>query len=144
MVEAGHVAPTGANRQPYHILVANDPAALDHIKQAGNIYSAPLALIVCSDFEASWKSPYNGYHLADVDATIVTDHMMLAATDLGLGTLWVCYFKPVVIQELFKIPPHLKPLHLLAIGHSEGEPLSPDRHSQTRKPLDTMITYNSF
>ncbi len=57
----------------------------------------------------------------DIDTSIVTDHMMLQATALGLGTLWVCYFDPDIIREEFSIPDHLEPIHILGIGHADGK-----------------------
>jgi nitroreductase len=47
---------------------------------------APLAFIVCADTEKAFRRPMDGKSMSDIDASIVTDHMMLAATDLGLGT----------------------------------------------------------
>ena len=42
----------------------------------------------------------------DIDASILTDHMMLEAVEQGLGTVWICYFKPakdrISVKELVK------------------------------------------
>ena len=37
-----------------------------------------------------WVRPFDRKQTGDIDATILTDHMMLQATELGLGTVWVC------------------------------------------------------
>lgn len=44
------------------------------------------------DHDKAWVRPFDGKQTGDIDASILTDHMML--TELGLGTVWVCYFKP--------------------------------------------------
>lgn len=49
ILEAAHVAPTAANLQPVRLLVVQEKEGLDKISEAANIYSAPLAIIVCSD-----------------------------------------------------------------------------------------------
>ena len=54
----------------------------------------------------------------DIDAAILTDHMMLEATELGLGTVWVCYFQPDVIRKEFDLPDNLEPINILVIGYS--------------------------
>lgn len=38
---------------------------------------------------------------------------MLQATELGLGTVWVCYFKPDIIKKEFQLPENLEPVNIL-------------------------------
>ena len=40
--------------------------------------------------------PFDKKQTGDIDVSILTGHMMLQATELGLGSVWVCYFKPDV------------------------------------------------
>ncbi|KXS42555.1 MAG: nitroreductase [Candidatus Frackibacter sp. T328-2] len=70
--------------------------------------------------------------------------MMLQATQLGLGTVWICYFEPEVIKEEFNIPENIEPVNILAIGYAAGEAASPDRHDTDRKPLEETVYYESF
>lgn len=92
ILEAAHVAPTAANLQPIHLIVAQSDEALAKISMAANIYNAPLAIIVCADHNKAWVRPFDRKQTGDIDASILTDHMMLQATELGLGTVWVCFF----------------------------------------------------
>lgn len=78
---------------------------------------------------------------ADIDATILTDHMMLQATELGLGSVWVCYFKPDVIKKEFDLPDNLEPINISTIGYAKDEQAAPDRHSATRIPIDQLVSY---
>lgn len=64
---------------------------------------------------------------------------MLEAQDLGLGSVWICYFNPQVIREEFNIPENIEPVNILAIGYAAGEAASPDRHNSLRKPLSELI-----
>ena len=82
--------------------------------------------------------------MVDIDASIVTDHMMMEATDLGLGTVWICYFKPDVLRKEFNIPDPVEPVNILAIGYAAGQIASPDRHDQARKPMQETVFYESF
>ena len=59
------------------------------VGKAANIYGAPLAVIVCADHERNWTRPFDGKQSGDIDASILTDHMMLEATELGLGSVWI-------------------------------------------------------
>lgn len=144
ILEAARIAPTGANKQPVRLIVAQSPEALSKISKAARFYSAPCVIIVCSDVDRAWVRPYDGKNIADIDASIVTDHMMLQATELGLGSLWICWFDPEVIKSEFDLPDNLVPVNLLALGYADGEPASPNRHEKTRNPIESLVSYNKL
>ena len=60
ILEAAHVAPTGGNCQPQHLIVVQSDEGLRKIGKATNIYGAPLAIIVCSDINKVWTRPFDG------------------------------------------------------------------------------------
>lgn len=144
ILEAGRIAPTGANTMPQRIIVVKEKVGFEKLKKGANVYGAPLALIVCADHEASWKRPFDKKDIAEIDVSIVTDHMMLQATELGLGTVWICYFDPEAIRREFNIPENIEPVNILAVGYAAGEELSPERHDAARNPLDSIVIHESF
>jgi nitroreductase len=144
ILEAGRVAPTAVNYQPQKILVVQTPDGLAKVEKAYKSFGAPLALIVCVDHNESWKRPYDGKDSADTDAAIVATHMMLCAADLGIDSVWVQAFDPTVIREEFRIPENIEPMYILMLGYSSGNPRSPDRHDQWRKPISETVFYESF
>ena len=60
------VAPTAANLQPVRLLVVQEKEGLDKISKAANIYSAPLAIIVCIDCRNMYSSGYQCGKLVDL------------------------------------------------------------------------------
>lgn len=144
ILEAGRVAPTGANRQPQRIIAVQNDAGMAKIKKAANAFGAPLVILVCCDKNEAWIRPLDGKNITDIDASIVTDHMMMEAADLGLDSVWICYFKPDVIKKEFNLPKNLEPVNILAIGYGAGEAASPDRHTEVRKPLTETVYYESL
>ena len=144
ILEAAHCAPTAANMQPQKILVIQKPENLAKFSSGANIYNAPLVMLVCADLNEVWVRPYDGKNMVDVDASIITDHMMLTATDLGLGSCWITYFDPKAIRAAFKLPENLIPVNILAIGYANDQPQSPDRHSETRKALNQTVSFEDF
>lgn len=144
ILEAGRVAPTAVNYQPQRLIVVREKAGLEKLKKAANIYDAPLAIIVCADHNVAWKRPFDGKNTVDIDASIVTDHMMLQATELGLGTVWICYFKPDVLRKEFNIPDNVEPVNILAVGYTAGEAASAERHGTARKPLKETVFFETF
>ena len=143
ILEAAHVAPTAANLQPVRLIAVQSREGLAKIGKGANLYGAPLAVIVCADHGKAWVRPFDKKQTADIDASILTDHMMLQATELGLGSVWICYFKPDVIRKEFGLPDNLEPVNILAVGYSDEEAADPERHSQTRIPVEELVSYET-
>lgn len=142
ILEAGRIAPTAANKQPQRIIVVKDERGLEKIANAANIFKAPLAFIICSDKNDVWvRHYYDNKNSLDIDASIVTTHMMLEATDIGLGSLWVCHFNPDVLREEFDIPENWEPINILAVGYADGDSKSADRFDTERKKLSETVFY---
>lgn len=144
ILQAAHVAPTAANLQPIHLIAVQGKDGLEKIGKGANIYGAPLAVIVCADHDKAWVRPFDNKQTGDIDASILTDHMMIEATELGLGSVWVCYFKPDIIRKEFNLPDNLEPVNILAIGYSSEEAADPERHSQTRISVKELVSYEKL
>jgi nitroreductase len=144
ILEAAHVAPTAANLQPVRLIVVQSVGGLAKIGKAANIYGAPLAIIVCADRSKAWVRPFDRKQTGDIDASILTDHMMLQAAELGLGSVWVCCFKPDVLRREFCLPANLEPVNILAAGYAGESFASTERHSQTRIPVNELVSYESL
>ena len=144
ILEAGRIAPTAGNRQPHRLIVVQTEEGLKKLAAAANIYGAPLAIIVCGDSNSAWVRKIDGKNVVDIDASIVTDHMMLAATELGLGTVWVCNFNPAIVCKEFNIPDTLEPINILVVGYGTGKLESPERHATTRKSMNEIVFYESY
>ncbi|MDO4315722.1 MAG: nitroreductase family protein [Oscillospiraceae bacterium] len=141
ILEAAHAAPTAANRQPVRLLVLQSRESLEKLEKAADIYHAPLAILVCADRSRAWVRPFDRKQSGDIDAAILTDHMMLQATELGLGSVWVCYFKPDIIRREFALPEELEPVNILALGYAGGSAPSPDRHALERVPMNQLVSW---
>lgn len=144
ILQAAHVAPTAANLQPIHLIAVQGKDGLEKIGKAANIYGAPLAVIICANHDKAWVRPFDKKQTTDIDASILTDHMMIEATELGLGSVWVCYFKPDIIRKEFNLPDNLEPVNILAIGYSNEEAAEPERHSRTRIPVDQLVSFEKL
>lgn len=71
----------------------------------------------------------------------LTDHMMLEATEQGLGTVWICFFKADVLKKELELPENLEPINILAVGYSDELMADENRHSTQRIPMDQLVTY---
>ena len=144
ILEAAHVAPTAANAQPVRLLVVQSAEGLKKLSKAANVYGAPCAVIACADRSRAWVRPYDQKSSADIDASILTDHMMLQATELGLGTVWVCYFDPDVLRQEFDLPANLEPVNILVVGYSNEKPADTNRFDKKRIPMRQLVSYETL
>lgn len=144
ILKASLVAPTAVNRQPQRILVIDDSEILESLKQCTKYtFDAPLCFAICTDREKAYSRGYDGKNSAEIDASIVTTHMMLTATDLGLGSTWVMAFNPEKAREILDIPENLEIVALLPTGYpAEDVEISP-LHSKSID-INEMVSYNRF
>jgi nitroreductase len=143
VLEAGRLAPTAKNLQPFQFVVVCDQAGLAALAKgyaAPWFAEAPVVIAICVEPSKGWtRDRTDGKNYCEIDAAIAADHMTLAATDLGLGTCWVGAFDPAVIREALALPAGIEPLILLTLGQpdDEGRP-------KTRKPLDELVRYEKW
>ncbi|MBT3385822.1 MAG: nitroreductase [Prolixibacteraceae bacterium] len=142
ILEAGRMAPSAANYQPWFFIVVRQP---DNLKKLHSLYqrdwikSAPIIIIACADHSQSWKRSSDGKDSAEIDLAIAVDHMTLQATELGLGTCWICNFDVTPCSELFKLPTDIEPVALLPIGYPDVK-----LPNKKRKPLKEIVRWEEF
>lgn len=133
ILEAGQVSPTACNLQPQKILVLQSEDALEKYRRCTVChFNAPLAILTCYDTSASWTREYDGKSSGDIDAAIVTTHMMLEAASLGIGSTWVMHFIPEAIREEFQLPEQYEPVSLLAMGYPAEDAQPSPGHTRTK------------
>ena len=92
VLKAATIAPTGVNNQPFKVFVIDtkkNKESLSEIYGAKWFVEAPYVLCVVANVDEAWTRPWDGKNIADIDATIVMDHIILAATNVGLGTCYI-------------------------------------------------------
>lgn len=119
ILEAARMAPTAANRQPFRVVVmttAGREAELGRIYPRQWFVQAPLLLAVCAVPSEGWVRKYDGWNSAEVDASIVMTHIVLAAAEEGLGTCWVGAFDPAAARDVLGLPPEIIPVAFTPLG----------------------------
>ena len=119
ILEAARLAPTAANKQPVHVWVVKSPEALEKLKGATDYtYGAPVVFMVGAKPEAAWVRKYDGKNGAEIDAAIVGTHIMLEASALGLGNVWVGSFDPAKIKADFPETAGYEVVCMFPVGHA--------------------------
>lgn len=142
ILDAARIAPSAVNFQPWHFIVVdeeNDLAEFRQVYQRNWFTEAPACIVVCSDHTQSWKRKSDGKDFADVDAAIAIDHLILKATDMGLGTCWVCNFDVNMAREKLYLPAHIEPVAIIPLGYTNAQP-----PQKSRKKLSEMVHWGKF
>ncbi|HKL99507.1 MAG TPA: nitroreductase family protein [Mobilitalea sp.] len=144
ILKAGHLAPTACNCQPQRILVINSTEGISKLRKCTVChFNAPMAMLICYDINECWRREYDGKSSGDIDASIVTTHMMLEASALGVGSTWVMHFIPEAVREEFALPDNIEPVALLMMGYPSEDAKPFPGHTKF-KPLEDMVAYNEF
>ena len=123
ILEAARIAPTAANKQPVHVWVVRSAEALAKIDNATQYrYGAPVVFMVGCKKDAAWVRKYDGKNGAEVDAAIVGTHIMLEASALGLGNVWVGSFDPAKLASAFPETAGYEIVCLFPVGHPDAAP----------------------
>ncbi len=141
VLEAARLAPTAANRQPFQVIVIRTAGREEELRRIYNakwFVQAPLVLCVCAAPSAAWTRK-DGKNYADVDATIAMDHLILAATELGLGTCWIAAFDPPAAREVLRLPGDVEPVAFTPLGYADDQP-----REKKRQPLSDLVRYERW
>lgn len=145
VLEAGRVAPSAKNFQPFFFIVMKDEELRNKVAAAYSrdwLRQAPVIIVVCGDHSRSWKRN-DGKDHCDIDAAIAIDHMTLAAADLGLGTCWICAFDAAECHRILGLPSHIEVITLLPLGYPADQP-DEERHGKMRKKLGEIVCWDGF
>lgn len=124
ILEAARLAPTAANRQPFQLIVVTEPSMRKRFKEVYDrdwFWTAPVILVGCVEPARAWQR-FDGFSAAEVDLSIVMDHVILAAVDEGLGTCWICNFDEPRAKEILGIPAEVRVIAMTPLGYPAVEP----------------------
>lgn len=144
ILEAGRLAPTGKNAQPQRILVVSGDEAMARMATATPYtFGAPMALVVCYDKDEAWVSD-DGHAIGEIDATLVLCHMVMEATELGVGSLIVSGYDEATLRAAFEVPDSYGVAACLLLGHPTKVAHPTWRLHDARKPLGETVFFGSF
>ena len=141
VLEAARLAPTAANRQPFQLIViktAGREKELRRIYYRSWFHQAPLVICAVGLPGEAW-SRRDGKNYVFVDTTIAMDYIILAATDLGLGTCWMASFDPDSAREILGLPDDVEPVAFTPLGYPADTP-----QPKERKPLSELVRYERW
>ncbi len=135
VIRAGMNAPSAGNQQPWEFVIIDDRQILHSIPDihphARMVPESAAAILVCADLS---REEHQGYWVQDCAAC--TQNMLLAATALNLGSVWLGVYprqeRIDALRERFNIPEGVVPFSLVALGVADEEKPSNNRFHPER------------
>ncbi|MDT9545727.1 MAG: nitroreductase family protein [Chlorobium sp.] len=141
ILEAGRLAPSAKNLQPWHFTLVQTPAILAKVHACYSrnwLYTAPAILIVSGRHDNAWVRTADNYNSLETDLAITLDHMILAAAEEGIGTCWIGAFDLHVLKEALGMDEKEAIFAFTPLGYPAND-FTPV--PKKRKPLNEITTY---
>lgn len=135
--ECIRLAPSACNKQPWKFHIVKSDECKDKLRQCYDrdwFKTAPMYIMASVLHDEQWVRSDGKQH-GDIDVSIAVEHLCLAATELGLGTCWVCNFDAKLCSRLFNLPDNEEPTVLIPLGHPDSS-CTPKK----RKTIDEVFS----
>ena len=153
VLEAGRLAPSGNNKQPWMFIVVESEQQRQTVMEASHnqtwMMTAPVFIVAVADMAArsdvnpaiylDENSPHWELKRAIRDTAIAIENMLLEADAQGLGTCWVGFFVQSEIRPVLGIPNNKFVLAVIPIGYPAEQP-----PARPRKPLTDIVRYEHW
>jgi nitroreductase len=151
ILEAGRMAPSACNAQPWKFVVATDPKLVLKIADAAsakligmNSFVAQASVILVIVREKPNMSSKVGATIKNkdyslIDIGIASENICLQATAEGIGSCIIGWFDERMIRKILGIPKSKRVELIITLGYSLSE-----KREKKRKPADETVSYNRY
>jgi nitroreductase len=157
ILEAARWAPSGANTQPWEFVVTRDREKMKRVREIyahewkqrkledpvhykglkkDYVGDVSVLVLVCGDARTqqvylTTRQAADREKLFQASVANAVQQMMLAAASMNLGTVWVSVREEVEpeLRQLFRVPPELRLLWVVPIGHARAWPKAKPRRA---------------
>jgi nitroreductase len=157
ILEAARLAPSSSNRQAWHFVLIDDRKIMEMIpKQVAMgeraiipwIKDAPVVVAGCYTKAMTHViGELFGHKNHLIDVSIAMTHMVLAATELGIGSCFVGWFHPKKLKRLLGVPGNHDIACLVAFGYPASDSTAEGIGNiapMPRRPLKSIVSHNHF
>jgi nitroreductase len=151
IIEAGRMAPSACNAQPWKFIVITDPELRTGIAKAASakllgmntfVARAPVLIVIVRE-QANFSSKVGGtvkrkdYSLIDIG--IASENICLQANAEGIGSCLIGWFDERMVRKILGIPKPKRVELIITLGYSLSE-----RRAKRRKPVTETISFNKY
>ncbi len=139
VLEAARLAPSWANTQCWHFIVVTDEKARHVLAEQSMPWcvNSPVVIVACADPEKPGDKGDIPNYLVDIGITL--EHLILAATERGLGTCWIGGLNEPPVKEVLGVPDNLRVVAMTSLGYPDQDP-----GARPRKRLEEIVSYERY
>ncbi|MGA2641121.1 MAG: nitroreductase family protein [Spirochaetia bacterium] len=141
ILDAGRIAPSAANRQPWRFLLISSREMLAQVRRSYQkpwFQDAPHVLVVAGRTGEAWARQ-DGWNSIETDLTIAMDHMVLAAENEGVATCWISNFEMAVLRSALNLSSEDRVYAITPLGYPR--PGFAKKGQRQRKALSDVVKY---
>jgi len=152
-IEAARLAPSASNSQPWSFIIVDDPELKDKVAKLTFdqvitfnkfVVQAPVLVIFIIEkpkIITRIGSFIKKIEYPKIDIGITSQNFCMQATEEGLGTCMLGWFKEAPIKKLLNIPTDKKIGLIVSVGYA---PEDYRQREKSRKSYEEVLRYNSY
>lgn len=142
ILEAARLAPSASNKQEWRFIIVKDMTRRQKLMSAAKgqnfVGESPIVIACCAETDNHIMSC--GQLCYPIDVAIAIEHMVLKATEEGLGSCWVGAFYEDEVKKILNIPKEIRVVELLTLGY----PLEEVKVKKDRLSLKEIVMYDKW
>lgn len=151
ILEAGRMAPSACNAQPWKFIVVTEPELLRKIATAASakilgmntfVGQAPVLIVIVREnpnFSSKIGGTIKRKDYSHIDIGIASENICLQAEAEGLGSCMIGWFDENMVRKILGIPSAKRLDLIITIGYPLGE-----KRQKKRKPREVTVSYNKY
>jgi len=143
ILQAFRKAPSAKNLQPWKLIIVKDKKKISDLSIACNnqtfLSEAPILIVACAKEDEAYGVMGGYMNSYPIDIALALEHLILAATEKGLGTCWIGAFKEKLVKDLLDVPDNVRVVAITPVGYPAVE-----GRTRGRKPISKIVCYDKY
>lgn len=151
IIEAGRMAPSACNAQPWKFIVVDDKRLLEQLSEAASakllgmnsfVGQAPVQVVIVREkpnFSSKVGATIKNKDYSLIDIGIATENICLQARAEGIGSCILGWFDEKEVRKILSIPSSKRVELIITLGYSLSSP-----REKRRKPPEEAVSFNKY
>jgi nitroreductase len=151
IIEAGRMAPSACNAQPWKFIVVTDPGLISKLAEAAsakligmNVFvgQAPVLFVIVREnpnFSSRIGGTIKSKDYSHIDVGIASENICLQARAEGLGSCIIGWFDEKQVRSILGIPSSKRVELIITVGYSLSE-----HREKKRKSKEVTVSFNKY
>lgn len=143
ILKAFRKAPSAKNLQPWKLIIVKNKKKISDLSIACNnqtfLSEAPILIVACAKEDEAYGVMGGYMNSYPIDIALALEHLILAATEKGLGTCWIGAFKEKLVKDLLDVPANVRVVAITPVGYPAME-----GRTRGRKPISKIVCYDKY